>query len=100
MQARDQGSRSVAKRVGTITCTTGMRNFCTQGDRNRDGKVRFGPVRGIWRTLNRTVGSVQNGPVQVLKVSEPELDLFFLFSKHNFRFYSVTGSSKLDVMCV
>ena len=38
------------------------------------GMVRFGSVwffNGFWRTLNQTIGSVQNGQVLVLKWSEP-----------------------------
>ena len=57
----------------------------------RFGSVRFGqgflrtenrtigPVQRFSRTENRTVGSVRNGPVLVLKASEPEPDLFFFF---------------------
>ena len=57
----------------------------------RFGSVRFGQgflrtenrtigsVQRFSRTENRTVGSVRNGPVLVLKASEPEPDLFFFF---------------------
>ena len=40
----------------------------------RLGVVRFGSVwffNGFWRTLNQTIGSVQNGQVLVLKWSKP-----------------------------
>ena len=45
-------------------------SWCTSFG-TRDGKVWFGPVLRFCRTSDRTVGSVQNGPVQVLNASEP-----------------------------
>ena len=59
----------------------------------RFGSVRFfkvflrtenrtiSPVHRLWRTLNRTVGSVRDGPVLVLRASEPRTgpNMFFFF---------------------
>jgi hypothetical protein len=42
----------------------------------------IGPVHRLWWTLNWTIGSVQNGPVLVLRASEPWTgpNMYFFFS--------------------
>ena len=84
----------------------------------RFGSVRFGQVflrtenrtigsvQRLCRTPNRTIGSVRNGPVLVLKASEPEPDpffssFFFFLSKinlyHRTNITIVLQDCKLDV---